>query len=158
LFSLVRRPAFGSIPLVAPRDERRVIVWLAVLGPALVATGYALSLLPPIYRETNFWTSSPTFFVLRVGVLIAAIPIAYAWTAAVPGRSPDSGAWHRLVLRLLDSRRDGLRVSDVADPPATHLRAGARRFALFTGFLYGLVKLKDRMLTAGRRTSGQSSR
>jgi uncharacterized membrane protein len=71
-----------------PRDERRVIVWLALLGPALVATGYALSLLPPIYRETNFWTSSPTFFVLRVGVLIAAIAIGYAWTAAVRGRSP----------------------------------------------------------------------
>ena len=25
------------------------------------------------YRETSTWTSSPTFFVLRVGVLIAAI-------------------------------------------------------------------------------------
>ena len=47
-----------------------------------------LSLLPPIYRETSFWTSSPTFFLLRLGVLIAAIPIAYAWTAVARGRSP----------------------------------------------------------------------
>ena len=59
--------------------------WL--LGPSLVVCGYALSL-PPLYRHSNFWTSSPTFS-LRVGVLVSLVPIAYAWTALVRGgRSP----------------------------------------------------------------------
>jgi uncharacterized membrane protein len=141
-----------------PRDERRVILWLAVLGPALVATGYALSLLPPVYRETNFWTSSPTFFVLRVGVLIAAIPIAYAWTAAVPGRSPiqELGIASFFVYWIHVEMVYGFLTWPI------HRRLTFEQalvaFALFTVFLYGLVKLKDRMLTARRRTSGLSSR
>ena len=57
-------------------------------GPALALAGYAASLLPPIYAQTNFWTSSPTFFFLRVGVLVSLLPIAFAWNAAFRGRSP----------------------------------------------------------------------
>jgi uncharacterized membrane protein len=137
-----------------PRDERRVIVWLALLGPALVAAGYAFSLLPPIYRETNFWTSSPTFFALRVGVLIAAIPIAYGWTTAVRGRSPiqELGIASLFVYWIHVEMVYGFLTWPI------HRRLSFEQalvaFAAFTVFLYGLVKLKDRMLTAGRRTSG----
>jgi uncharacterized membrane protein len=136
-----------------PRDERRVIVWLALLGPALVAAGYALSRLPPIYRETNFWTSSPTFFVLRVGVLIAAIPIAYVWTATVRGRSPiqELGIASLFVYWIHVEMVYGFLTWPI------HRRLAFEQafiaFAVFTVFLYGLVKLKDRLLTAGRRTS-----
>ena len=131
-----------------------MIVWLALLGPALVATGYALSLLPPIYRETNFWTSSPTFFVLRLGVLIAAIPIAYAWTAVVRGRSPiqELGIASLFVYWIHVEMVYGFLTWPI------HRRLTFEQalvaFAVFTVFLYGLVKLKDRMLTARRRTSG----
>ena len=61
------------------RAERRVIAILAGAGPAIAAAAYATSFLPPIYSETSFWTSSPTFFFIRLGVLIAALPVSYAW-------------------------------------------------------------------------------
>ncbi len=137
-----------------PRDERRVIVWLALLGPALVATGYGLSLLPPIYRETSFWTSSPTFFVLRSGILIAAIPIAYAWTAAVRGRSPiqELGVASLFVYWIHVEMVYGYLTWPIHRRLAFEQALVA--FAALTVLLYWLVKLKDRVLTARRRTSG----
>ena len=137
-----------------PRDERRVIVWLALLGPALVATGYGLSLLPPIYRETSFWTSSPTFFVLRLGVLIAAIPFAYAWTAAGRGRSPirELGIASLFVYWIHVEMVYGFLTYPI------HRRLGFEQalvaFVVFTAIVYWLVKVKDRILSARRRTSG----
>ncbi len=71
-----------------PRDEARVNTALALAGPAVALAAYAASMLPPIYEQTSFWTSSPTFFFLRLGILIAALPVAYAWNAAWVGRSP----------------------------------------------------------------------
>jgi uncharacterized membrane protein len=137
-----------------PRDERRVIVWLALLGPVLAAAGYALSLLPPIYRETSFWTSSPTFFVLRLGVLVAAIPIAYAWTTAVRGRSPiqELGIASLFVYWIHVEMVYGFLTWPI------HRRLGFEQalvgFAAFTVLLYWLVKLKDRVFTARRPTTG----
>ncbi|MEQ1575140.1 MAG: heparan-alpha-glucosaminide N-acetyltransferase domain-containing protein [Vicinamibacterales bacterium] len=63
-----------------PADERRVNLWLAVFGVSLAIAGYEASFLPSIYAEANFWTSSPTFFFLRLGVLMSAIPFAYFWS------------------------------------------------------------------------------
>lgn len=61
-------------------DGRRLHVWLAALGVSLVLGGYAASFLPPIYPRVSFWTSSPTFFFLRLGILVLAVPVAYAFT------------------------------------------------------------------------------
>jgi uncharacterized membrane protein len=137
-----------------PAGERRVIVWLALLGPALAAAGYAMSLLPPIYRETSFWTSSPTFFVLRLGLLIAAIPLAYAWTALVRGRSPvqEMGIASLFVYWIHVEMVYGFLTWPI------HRRLTFEQallaFAAFTVVLYGLVRLKDRVISARRRTSG----
>jgi uncharacterized membrane protein len=145
-----------------PRDEQRTIVALAWLGPALVAAGYAAALLPPIYRETSFWTSSPTFFLVRVGVLIAAIPIAYAWTRVAHGLSSRLGAgWSPLqelgVASLFVYWIHVEMVYGVLSSPI-HRRLTFEQaliaFVVFTAFLYGLVRLKDRLLSARRRTSG----
>jgi uncharacterized membrane protein len=64
--------------------ERRFVFMLAIGGPALAMTSYAASFLPPIYAQTSFWTSSPTFFFLRVGVLLALVPVAYVASRAMP--------------------------------------------------------------------------
>jgi uncharacterized membrane protein len=135
-------------------EERRVILWLALLGPLLAAAGYVLSLLPPIYRETSFWTSSPTFFALRVGVLITAIPLAYAWTSRVRGRSPlqELGIASLFVYWIHVEVVYGFLTWPI------HRRLTFEQallaFAVFSIVLYGLVKLKDRVLSARRRTSG----
>ena len=70
------------------REETRVSLWLLAIGVALAAGGYAASWLPPLYANTSFWTSSPTFFFLRLGILVAAVPVAYAWRRAWKGYAP----------------------------------------------------------------------
>lgn len=44
---------------------------------ALIAGAYGASYLPSIYSNSNFWTTSPTFFLMRVGIVSALLPLAY---------------------------------------------------------------------------------
>jgi uncharacterized membrane protein len=76
-----------------PRWARRVPGWLAITGAAVAVSGYWASFLPSIYVSSSFWTSSPTFFFVRVGIVTAVLPLAYAWgrrrwPAARERRSP----------------------------------------------------------------------
>lgn len=129
-----------------PHDERRVLVWMALLGPALAAGGYALSLLPPIYRVTDFWTSSPTFFMLRLGVLVAALPIAYGWRQVFRGRSriQELGISSLFVYWIHVEMVYGFLTWPI------HRRLSFEQalvaFLLFTMFLHWLVTVKDRLL------------
>jgi uncharacterized membrane protein len=59
--------------------ERHVIAGLALAGLALATGGYTASYLPPLYASVSFWTSSPTFFFLRTGLLLAGVAAAWAW-------------------------------------------------------------------------------
>jgi uncharacterized membrane protein len=140
-----------------PADERRVIVRLAVLGPVLAISGYAMSFLPPIYRETSFWTSSPTFFLLRMGVLITAIPIAYAWRASARRRSrlEEFGIASLFVYWIHVEMVYGF----LTWPIHRRLSFGQAilAFAVFTLILYGLVRLKERILGTQRQRSGRPS-
>ncbi len=70
------------------RQERLANGALAAMGAAIALGGYGASLLPPLFEDTNFWTSSPTFFFVRLGVLLLMLPIAYVWNAVFSGRSP----------------------------------------------------------------------
>src|SRR5262245_53533867 len=83
-------------------QERRLQAALLQLGPAGIALGYAASFRPSIYPVANFWTSSPTFFFIRLGICTAMVPLAFgvdhlhaflrrrfaigAGTSDVPGR------------------------------------------------------------------------
>lgn len=60
--------------------ERRMNVGFAVVGVAIVAAGVGASYLPSPYQTSQFWTSSPSFFFIRVGVLLAGIALAYLWS------------------------------------------------------------------------------
>ena len=66
----------GAMESVA---ERALMVRVLVGGLLVGAVGYSSSFLPPIYAVTNFWTSSPTFFFLRCGIITVLIPSAYLW-------------------------------------------------------------------------------
>jgi hypothetical protein len=125
------------------RDERRTMAGLSLLGAGLAAGGYAASFLPAIYAESSFWTSSPTFFFLRLGVLIAAIPIAYAWNALTPGRSPlrEFGLASLFVYWIHVEMVYGV----VSTPLHRQLTLGQAwaAFAAFSVFLFGLVKVKN---------------
>jgi uncharacterized membrane protein len=136
-----------------PQHERRVILWLTLLGPLLVVAGYGFSLFPPIYRETSFWTSSPTFFILRLGVLMATIPIAYAWTAVTPGRSPirELGISSLFVYWIHVEMVYGFLTWPIHRRLSFEQALGA--MLVFSAFLYWLVKVKDRVFTTKRRIS-----
>src|SRR5687767_5482852 len=67
------------------RDVRTMNTGLLVVGTCIGVGGYAASFLPPIYAVTNFWTSSPTFFFLRLGIVIVLVPLAFLVNAGFKG-------------------------------------------------------------------------
>lgn len=59
-------------------QERRLHAGLLIAGlGGIVAANWA-SYRPSIYPVSNFWTSSPTFFFIRLGICTAMVPIAKA--------------------------------------------------------------------------------
>ena len=58
-------------------DERRTTLLVGVLGLAIGFGGYAAAYLPSIYTQSEFWTSSPTYFFVRLGVLLLTVPVAF---------------------------------------------------------------------------------
>ena len=63
------------------RSERRLHAALVTLGLALVALGFWAAGRPSIYRASAFWTTSPAWFTIRVGILLIALSVIYAIAA-----------------------------------------------------------------------------
>jgi uncharacterized membrane protein len=59
------------------RAERRLQIILGASGAALIALGFYAAGLPSIYRVSSFWTSSPTWFAIRVGILMLAVAFVF---------------------------------------------------------------------------------
>jgi uncharacterized membrane protein len=137
-------------------SERRAIAGLTGLGLVVATAGYAASFLPPIYAQTDFWTSSPTFFFLRLGIVTVATGLAFVATrvwAGGPllefGRASLFVYWIHVemaygVLSLPLHRR----------LPFEWALAG---LALFVLLLFLLVRLKDRFWGRGRTLEPRSS-
>ena len=53
--------------------ERRLNAALTAAGVLLIAGGFLAAAQPSIYRSASFWTSSPTWFAIRVGVVMLAL-------------------------------------------------------------------------------------
>ncbi len=90
--------AVGAL-IVAARDETaetHLHRWLAAAGAALVVVGFVTAARPSIYAVSSFWTSSPTWFAIRTGVMMMALAGVKAWVdsraAAVCGP-----AWEALA-------------------------------------------------------------
>jgi uncharacterized membrane protein len=65
--------------------ERRVNLALLAIGAAMALSGFGASYLPPVHQGSYFWTTSPAFFLLRLGVMVAVLPVAYAWARLTSG-------------------------------------------------------------------------
>jgi len=80
--------AVGAL-LATARDvtaERRVHVVLSVTGVALIVIGFITAAQPTIYHASayhapSFWTSSPTWYAIRVGILVVALGVIYGLAA-----------------------------------------------------------------------------
>jgi uncharacterized membrane protein len=82
-----------------PQRHRRAIAGITLSGVLLAAGGYAASYLPALYSDVSFWTSSPTFFFLRTGILLVAVGVAWAWAQ----RPRAAGRWSPLVVLGVES-------------------------------------------------------
>ncbi len=63
---------------------------IALAGILLVWLGWWASWQPPLFPTARFWTSSPAFFALRVGVLVLCVHLAWLWSVR---------PWPRLSVR-----------------------------------------------------------
>lgn len=135
--------------------EARLQVGLLLSGLAGIVLGYEASWRPSIYPLANFWTSSPTFFFIRLGICAAALPLARAvavlhslaqgqrgWTpgmvTATLGRSSLFVYWIHVEM-----------VYGVLGRPFRRqlpLEVSLLSTALLCALLYAIVRWKDRAL------------
>jgi len=59
--------------------DRRVNLWFAAGGLLLALAAYECSFLPPLDPRSRFWTTSASFFFIRLGVMVATIGLSYLW-------------------------------------------------------------------------------
>jgi uncharacterized membrane protein len=71
--------AYGSLLAQADDDraERLLVTGLTFSGAAVLALGLFLATRPSIYAVSNFWTSSPTYFAVRTGILMLTLGLLF---------------------------------------------------------------------------------
>ncbi len=67
-------------------SETRANLLFFAAGSIVALLAYAASFGPTPYARSDFWTSSPSFFFVRAGLMTAAIAVAYAWERLGRGR------------------------------------------------------------------------
>jgi uncharacterized membrane protein len=136
-------------------EERRVNYAIAAAGAGLIVAGYGASFLPAIYAQTDFWTSSPTFFFIRLGFLLMLVGAAYLWHTDRSGRSRAPVFFTSVP--LVELGRSSLFVYWIHVEMAygiltepLHRRLPLEQayvgFLVFALMLYGLVRAKNRVL------------
>jgi uncharacterized membrane protein len=139
--------------------RRKLFTTLAIAGGALVGFGFFAATRPSIYAESSFWTTSPTYFAIRVGVMTTALALLYFFQ---PVLSPD-GRLSSAVARL---GRSSLFVywihvelvygyASWAIHRRLPLWGTALGYLVFTAFIYAVVVLRDRAADAWQRRKEQ---
>jgi uncharacterized membrane protein len=59
--------------------DRRANLAFGIGGLALAVAAYQASFLPPLHPRSSFWTTSASFFFLRLGLMMAALGLAWLW-------------------------------------------------------------------------------
>jgi uncharacterized membrane protein len=67
--------------------QRSLHVALALAGLGLFGLGFYTASLPSIYPQSSFWTSSPTYFAIRIGILMVVFSGMCALASSL-GRAP----------------------------------------------------------------------
>jgi uncharacterized membrane protein len=68
-----------AIDALSRERPRRLQVMLAIAGVLIVLTAHQASFLPSPYGRSEYWTSSPAYFFLRVGLLTLLLPLGFLW-------------------------------------------------------------------------------
>ena len=136
-------------------DELKLQAGLLAAGLASVALGYWASFQPSIYPVANFWTSSPTFFFIKLGIATAMLPIARAvdlfhqlvlkWRGWEPGTVITTLGRASLFVYWIHVEM----VYGVIGRPLRRLlplEASLTATAVLGLILYGIVRWRDRAL------------
>jgi uncharacterized membrane protein len=84
--AFVMAGAVVGVILDAAQSERRANLLLGAAGAVMVGSAYAASFMPPLDPRSAFWTTSASFFFLRLGLMIVALFLAWLWE-----RRPGAG-------------------------------------------------------------------
>jgi uncharacterized membrane protein len=121
---------------------------VALAGVTLAGIGLYTASLPALYAQTSFWTSSPTYFAIRVGVMMAAFAALYAAEQAANRAGLSFTALERFGRRSLFVYWIHVElVYGYASWPlrrALPLWGVGIAFVVFTAVMYGAVVLFER--------------
>ena len=137
------------------RGEGRLHAMFAIAGIALVAAGFYASGRPSIYAAASFWTSSPTWFAIRVGIMMTALAGLHALASPSLRRvSPFRVALARLGRSSLFVYWVHVElVYGYASWLWRHrlpLWGTAIAYAVFCVLMYGAIVLRDRVVAGWR--------
>jgi uncharacterized membrane protein len=59
--------------------DRRANLWLGAAGIAMALTARQMAFLPPLDPRSAFWTTSASFFFIRLGLMVATLTAAWLW-------------------------------------------------------------------------------
>jgi len=162
---LLAGAAVGAlISAAGGRSERWLYPALAAFGATIVALGAYAATRPSLYSPASFWTSSPSWFAIRVGVLMIAVMALHALdtvTATTPLR--------RLVAPLETLGASSLFVYwihvELVYGYASWMIHGRLplwgtlvAFGMFSAIIYGAVLARDRLLEGWRARSAEERR
>jgi len=87
---------FGEILSAASTaaEEWRMNRWFFVAGAVLMAGGYAGAYLPSLYPPgvSNFWTTSPTYFFIKIGIMLMMMSAIYVYVQRPLSSAPRNPA------------------------------------------------------------------
>jgi uncharacterized membrane protein len=150
--------AAAGVLIAAARNERtvrRLHLCLGLTGATITALGFFAATLPSIYRQSSFWTSSPTYFGIRVGILMLALAMVFA-------AAEIAASWKLSCHWLERLGRASLFIYwvhvEIVYGYATwplrqhlHVRQTLVAVAAFSLFMYGVVILRDRLIDSWSR-------
>jgi len=139
-----------------PADEWRLNRGFLLAGPLLIAGGYYADTLPSIYPQglSNFWTTSPTYFFVKLGIILVLTGLTYVYVQRPLSAEPRNPA----SSPMLEFGRSSLFVYwihvEIAYGFFTHPIHGRLAVwqsllavALFSYLLYRAALLKERLVT-----------
>ena len=156
--------AATGVLLVVGRESRaelRTHVRLAFAGILTAAAGYYAASLPSIYKESSFWTTSPTYFVVRVGVLMIALAVVYFLERLAADRRVLLSPLARLGRQSLFVYWIHVELVYGYATWAIHRRlpfwGAVGAWAMFSSLMYAAVVARDRLVEIRRQRNQQIS-
>ena len=138
--------------------ERRLHVGFTIAGALLIVGGFLLATRPSIYSNAWFWTTSPTWFAIRVGILMLVLTVCFGVEQIESSWRPLR-SWQHPLAKI---GRSSLFIYwihvELVYGYASWLWRGrlplwgtVAGYAAFCVLMYGAVILRDRLVETWRR-------